>query len=158
MKDICGFEGLYKITEDGLVWSLRKNKYLSHSLAGAGYCQLILRKDGINYNRYIHRLVMENYSSDWDPSLDVNHINGIKTDNSLSNLQMVTKSQNTQHGYDNGLLHKNERHYKTSLTISDALYIKYGFPTLSHREVGLIYNIKPKSVYKIRTEKTWRGI
>ena len=156
---VKGIGQFYSVSSSGLIYSHRTGRILKGSTSGAGYLALrIVLEDGTQQSKYIHRIVAEAFLSNWDPKLDVNHKNGLKTDNSLSNLEMVTKSQNTQHGYDTGLLHKGANHYNTKLTIDDARAIKYGFPTLTHTQVGSIFGLKYAGASKIRQGLTWRGL
>lgn len=52
----------------------------------------------------IHRLVAEEFLPDWDINLQVNHISGDKTNNTLENLEMVNQSENQRHGNVTGII------------------------------------------------------
>lgn len=54
-------------------------------------------------NRYVHRLVAELFLPEWDSELQVNHIDGDKWNNHVSNLEMVTPSQNILHAHKTGI-------------------------------------------------------
>lgn len=98
MKEIPDFEGLYSITKDGKIWShpkvwSRKNgttskhdgKWMKPYLM-AGYPAIVLKgKDGKKCRLLVHRLVALAYLP--IPKLLVNHINGIRDDNNLVNLE-----------------------------------------------------------------------
>jgi hypothetical protein len=56
-----------------------------------------------NYSKYIHRLVAQYFLSTFDPSLTVNHIDGDKSNNDLSNLECLTVKDNVRHGFKTGL-------------------------------------------------------
>lgn len=58
---------------------------------------------GKGLNRYIHRLVAEAFLPDWSQSLQVNHIDGNKQNNTVDNLEMVTPSQNITHAHRTGI-------------------------------------------------------
>ena len=98
MKPIPNYPN-YAITKDGEVWSLRFNKKLTPCRNSRGYMQVVLCKD-LKYKNYtIHRLVAEAYVDNVNNYKMVNHINGIKADNRIENLEWVTASQNIQHGW-----------------------------------------------------------
>jgi NUMOD4 motif/HNH endonuclease len=71
-----------------------KGRELKPCNAGAGYLSVRFNFGGKNY--YIHRLVAEHFING-DRSLDINHKDGDKKNNSVDNLEFVTKSQNMLH-------------------------------------------------------------
>ena len=86
MKPIPNYPN-YSVTKDGEVWSLRFNKKLTPCRNSRGYMQVVLCKD-LKYKNYtIHRLVAEAYIDNVNNYKMVNHINGIKTDNRIDNLE-----------------------------------------------------------------------
>ena len=97
-KDIEGFEGLYKISDHGRVWSNYSNKVLKPSLTGPGYPFVNLYRGDYKVQAKIHRLVAETFIGRTE-NLWVNHKNGVKTDNHASNLEWVTPSENNVHSY-----------------------------------------------------------
>ena len=108
MKDVVGFEGKYKITMDGKVYSSMSNKFLSPYLTKgrngeAKYLRVGLKLNGKNVNKFVHRLVAEAYVQNSDSLPFVNHINGIKTDNHYENLEWCTARENDSHARLNGL-------------------------------------------------------
>ena len=102
-RDIKGFEGLYKIGNFGSVISLKKNKKLSHCYASTGYPKVGLYKDGIVYQKHVHRLVAEAFIENPQNKPQVNHIDGDKRNCSVENLEWVTPSENGLHAYRTGL-------------------------------------------------------
>lgn len=107
-KDIAGYEGKYAITTDGRVYShsrvdtrgkLRKGRWLKPREHGGGYLQVSLCDKGKVKQLYIHRLVAITFIDNPRSHPQVNHINGIKTDNNTSNLEWVTPSQNMLHAH-----------------------------------------------------------
>ena len=107
--DIKGYEGLYQISNYGRVKSLQrvtvdgkhiKEKLLKSGLNKPNYKFVILRKNGVSYNNMIHRLVAEHFISNPNNLREVNHIDGNKHNNHISNLEWVSSSENRQHAMD----------------------------------------------------------
>lgn len=94
MKDIKGYEGLYAITSCGKVWSYRKQKFLRGYDNKHGYLYVNLYKDGKGVHRKIHRLVAEAYLDNPEGKPQVDHIDGCRTHNWLSNLRWTTGKEN----------------------------------------------------------------
>jgi hypothetical protein len=125
-KDIPGYEGLYQVSNLGRVKSLpkwtktkggalqlRKEKYLNSYISSTGYYRVHLSKDGISKQKTIHTIMSICFIPNTENKPCINHKNGIKTDNSIENLEWVTIRENTIHAYENGLINvsKGENHY-----------------------------------------------
>jgi hypothetical protein len=157
-KDVPEYEGHYQVSNLGRVKSLKrgKNKILKTRDNGRGYMQVSLRKEGERKRFLVHRLVMFTFLGESD--MDVNHINGIKTDNHLENLEYCTRSENIQHAYDIGLRLKGEKHFASKLTRACVERIKYGHQDASQREIARIYGITQSQVSRIRLGRLWKHI
>ena len=92
--DIEGFEN-YQITDDGRVWSKKKQMYLSTNRKdGQGYPQVMLYKNGVGVPVDIHRLVAKAFIPNPQNKPCIDHINTDKTLNVVSNLRWVTHTEN----------------------------------------------------------------
>jgi len=100
---IKGFEEYYLINKKGEVFSLITNKLLKQGMSTSGYKQVTLCKKGICKRFDIHRLVAIQFLDNPDNKRFVNHKNGIKTDNSIDNLEWCTPSENMKHAFRTGL-------------------------------------------------------
>ena len=94
---------LYAVSSTGKILSIRSNKLLSPFLSKRGYLLVITSIDAYTKKYLVHRLVAETLLSNLDNKPQVNHINGIKTDNRVDNLEWVTQSQNNKHSYHIGI-------------------------------------------------------
>jgi hypothetical protein len=102
MKPIPNYPN-YSVTEDGKVWSSLTNKFLKAGLGKVGYYVVALHKDNNQKTFNVHRLVAESFLNNVDNKLFVNHINGIKTDNNITNLEWCTAKENNIHAHKIGL-------------------------------------------------------
>lgn len=101
-KDIAGYEGLYQISNLGNVRN--KSKTLKYQKDRTGYFNVILYKNKKRNTKKVHRLVAEAFIENTDKLPIINHINGIKTDNRMENLEWITYKNNSIHAVKNGLI------------------------------------------------------
>lgn len=128
-KDIKGYEGLYQVSSLGRIKSLKrkvkyqnsvrnvKEKIKKDFISANGYKRIELSQNGVNKKYNIHKLVAETFipknNNYYDRYLEVNHINGIKTDNRVENLEWCTRSENLLHAYKNKLARNTEKQRNT---------------------------------------------
>lgn len=105
MKLVNGYEN-YLISKSGLVYSIKAKKLLKPTIDKKGYCKVALYNEQGKLSISLHRLVALNYIENPDNKPQINHINGIKSDNKVSNLEWVTNKENTLHAIKNGLRDK----------------------------------------------------
>lgn len=114
-KDIDGYAGVYQVSNMGRVRSLdhvaeytwngkkarrmTKGRILSLIPDPDGYRRVKLSKDGIVSMKQVHRLVLAAFVPNPYQKPQVNHINGVRHDNRVENLEWVTHSENCHHKY-----------------------------------------------------------
>ena len=103
MKDIPTWEGKYACTTDGRIWSYKSNKFLKPAINKRGYAHVTLVADKKRYDYRVHRLVAMTYLDNPSNKEQVNHIDGDKLNNYLSNLEWVTAEENIEHAKKHNL-------------------------------------------------------
>lgn len=120
-----------------------------------GYCYVTLKNLKIKKNLSIHRLIGMHFIENKENKPQINHINGIKDDNNVNNLEWNTAKENLYHARINKLNNiSGVNNYKSKLTIQDILQIRES--KLTQRELSLIYNISQVGISKIKLYKTYK--
>lgn len=161
-KKVIGFENEYEVSSLGNIRSLERlvnhykggmRLYKSNEkkirLNRSGYFRCNLKKDNKRYDYTVHRLVAEAFLGKQEGKNTVNHINGIKTDNRIENLEWVTLSENTIHAVKTRLI-------KTKLTDIEAMQILNS--TSSHRKLAAIYGVSSSIVWRIKNGLAYKHL
>lgn len=115
---LVGFSN-YEISSDGSIFDLKRSKFMAQTPNSEGYLKVTLRNDlGVRKTFSVHRLLAQLFIANPENLKEVNHLDGVKSNNSLSNLEWVNHSQNLQHAWDMGLLKSTE---ERSRKLSEAL-------------------------------------
>jgi hypothetical protein len=112
-KDVKSFEGIYQVSNLGRVkrvdnCKIRNKKYcgdyyLNPNDNGKGYWRIKLSYKSKSKRHMLHRLIAEAFIDNPENKPFVNHIDGNKKNNQLSNLEWVTRMENVIHAWENGL-------------------------------------------------------
>ena len=97
-KDVKGYEGLYKISNYGEVWSVRKQGLLKKGKCATGYYSVSLYKNKKKKTFTIHRLVAIHFIDNPFKKPCVNHMDESRTNNHYSNLEWCTYEENMNWG------------------------------------------------------------
>lgn len=98
-KDVKGYEGYYLVSDLGNVKRLHSKNNLKAINNGYNYLSVSLSINGNVKRFYIHRLVAMSFIENKENKEEVNHIDGNRKNNKLSNLEWVTRSENHYHRY-----------------------------------------------------------
>ncbi len=150
----------YYATDTGEIYSEKSSKYLTQHLDKDGYCKVRLISNDGRHTYSVHRLILENFSPRDDMMLlQVNHIDGNKQNNTLSNLEWVTCSENNLHAHKIGLKNQSGEHNNGSklkekdvLEIIDLLLSK----KYTQKEIGKIYGVAENTIGNIKQHRCWK--
>lgn len=96
---IQGFGEKYRIRDGGDVSNLETGKPLTPQITRNGYVYVQLWHDKKKHGRFVHRLLLQAASGMAGDGLEVNHIDGDKSNNTLANLEWVTSAENKKHSF-----------------------------------------------------------
>lgn len=114
-KDIEGYEGLYQVSNMGRIKSLERykenhgklqkveEKIKTINIKNSGYQFVQLYKNNKYKNLMVHRLVAQAFIPNVDNKPQINHIDGNKLNNNVTNLEWCTNSENNKHAWNTGL-------------------------------------------------------
>ena len=107
-KKIKGLKFKYEVNENGIVRNVKSKKILKQRINQRGYYTIGYNdsEKGHSIPKEVHRLVAETFLKDFDKFPVVNHIDGNKLNNNVTNLEMCTYSHNSKHAYNIGLTPK----------------------------------------------------
>lgn len=114
-----------------------------------GYLQVRIMMNGKRYYVGAHRLVWQYFKGDIPDGLQVNHKNGIKHDNRIKNLEVVTRSENMKHSYKLGLHNQHgERNHQCKIADKQVVEIRNLYATGDYTlmEVADLYGIAFQTV------------
>lgn len=156
---VKGFEGLYEVSNLGRIKSIKYNRErlmkTSHQLNG--YVKITLSKDNVQYTSRVHRLVADAFIPRQEGRDYVNHIDGDKDNNAVSNLEWVSVSENNKHAFKLGLkCAKGENNGRAVLTEAQVIEIYQ----LAHsgrrvKDIAEQYKISRSSVCHIKYGSRW---
>lgn len=109
--DIPDFEGLYQISDQGEVFSVKTNRLLSLKPSKNGYVYVGLRKDGNTSWKRVHRLVAMCFVDNPNNYDIVMHLDNNKSNNVYTNLKWGTISENTKQAFEDGLISTSKTYY-----------------------------------------------
>lgn len=174
-RDIKGYEGYYQVSNLGRVRRLpfsytdvagRKLNYkgihiLSPTKMSNGYLSVMLSKCGIRKRMLVHRIVGEVFLANKQNKPQINHIDGNRANNKVTNLEWCTASENIKHSYD-FLGHKNtsiagENHPHNKAIVQLSLDWKFLNRWCSATEAGRSLNLEDSSSLSICARNIAKG-
>lgn len=166
-KDIEGFENKYQISNFGNIKSLdridslgrfHKSKILKKSIEKDGYEYItLLCKKSKSKSFFIHRLVAYSFMFNLDNLPQINHKDGNKCNNRVSNLEWNTAQQNVIHALNKGLRKSGENHPWSVLTNYQVLQIpKLLEQGMTQKSISKLYNVSYSCIKNICQKRKWK--
>lgn len=181
--DIKGFEGKYQVSNLGEVKSLKrllktsngKQWYVRERILkqndSKGYKKVVLQNKSIKKTIKVHRLVADGFIENPGNKPCVNHKDGDKTNNNITNLEWVTYSENTIHAWKTGLkVKKQGEDHNTSKYSNNEIravrniydnkeyYEKILNKKLTYKMIGRIFGMDSANVGYIVRRQSWKDI
>lgn len=170
-KDIKGYEGKYQVSSIGRVKSLQRISTFNNSKGlkkeiiiktwnDEGYIRVKLSNNSVEKTYRVHRLVANEFLENPFNKSQVNHKNGIKTDNSVENLEWVTNSENSIHAFENNLRKSplGSNHGNSKLNEQKVLEIRKIGRSKSLKEISDIYCVDKSLISLILLNKAWKHV
>lgn len=132
--NVLGYEGLYAVTDEGDIYSLKRGEVMKQRINNAGYFEIVLCKCGIKKTYRVHQVVYNSFHGKEYDDLVIDHINSIKTDNRLDNLRKITNRENSSRSktnrYGRGVRYfKRIKRFGAEISISKTRYYLGTFQT-----------------------------
>ena len=175
-KDIPDYDGRYQVSNIGRVRSLDKEvinsgrrlfckgRVLSSSKHNMGYLRVSLPfiiRQKKRKSFFIHRLVLMAFKGmPTKKRYDCNHINGIKADNRIENLEWCSRKENIRHSFRIGLSKQGEDHHRSKLKEKDVVEIKELLRNkkLKQIEIARKFNVSDVAISMIKSKRNWSHI
>ena len=145
----------YSVTKKGDVYSHKRNKFLKQWNRGKGYLAV-----EIDYKTHsVHRLVAMTFIPNPKSKKEVNHIDGDKRNNCVSNLEWSTHKENMNHARKNNLIRMGENHSLSTLNELKVRIIRRCAEIgLTHKYIASIFEVNKATVTRIVNRKRWKHI
>lgn len=164
-KDVVGFEKYFQVSSTGKVFSKRTNRTLKLVVHPNGYHVFSTRLSGRNSKAIclkVHRLVADAWVPNPFGKPVVNHMDGDKLNNSVSNLEWVTSSENTLHAVKFNLITFVKGEDRSDSVLDDDLVRKirslYVPKSFGKRKIAKLLGLNSGTVDSVIRGRTWKHV
>lgn len=162
-KDIRGYGENYQVSNLGRIKNKKTRNIRKVFVSNSGYCFCAAHEDGKLKNIRVANEVAQAFIPNPENKPQVNHKNGIKSDNRAVNLEHCTASENQKHAYKEGLQKymKGEKHGLSKLNEKQVRVIKHWKninPRIKLREVARFFDVGIDAIGKIYRGERWKHV
>lgn len=158
-KPIPGWEGLYEASDQGNIKSFRNGIERNLTLTSDnGYLRVGLCRKGFVKHLRVHRLVAESFLPNPENKPCINHKDGNKLNNHISNLEWCTHKENMRHAFKTGLKKslRGSKCYFSKLNENKVSVIKIMiYDGYSNRQIAKKMKVNRSTISRIRSNKAW---
>ena len=159
---VVGFEEGYEVSNYG---GVRSRRFSSRTFPGKVIKPRVnpstfryyvgLHRDRKLHCKAVHKLVATAFLGHPPKGMEVNHIDGDKHNNSVTNLEYITRAANMAHAAKNGLSKgpRGENHPRSKFTASDIVHIRNS--PLGRNELARQFSVSPYAIYAVRKRLVW---
>ncbi len=152
----------YLIYSDGRIFSLKYNKFLKKAIDKYGYFKIMVVNNKNRKYTTFHRIIAETFIPNPENKPQVNHKNGIKTDNRVENLEWVTLKENIQHSIDNKLksnFPKGSDMWNSKITDEEIKFIRR-LSLMNMRQIDIvnIVGFNRNLIYKVVNNLSYKNV
>lgn len=150
----------YSVSPDGRVFG-KDGVELSQRLNEDGYPMVTLGSKGARRGVRVHRIVCENFVENPENKPEVNHIDGVKTNNHFSNLEWATRQEQVIHAFKLGLKvgPKGSKNGRSILTEKDIPVIRNMFiKGITKSEIARTYGVGWSTINRVLSGNTWKDV
>jgi len=157
-KFISGYEGMYQVSSLGRVRSVDRSmvlpsgkirrdpgRYIKTTIHPKGYHYVVMSRDGFTKRFLLHRIVAQTFIPNPECKPQVNHIDGVKSNNNVENLEWVTETENISHALSSGLIVRKRNQYKKMMKPVLCVELDIVFESISDATKYLKNNVNPKA-------------
>lgn len=160
-KEVNGTNGDYLVSSLGRMISRKCGsvRHVKFGRAPQGYYKIHMCVDRGDWVCTLHRIVALAFIPNPQNKPCINHINGIKTDNRIENLEWCTYKENTHHAIRIGIIKPFELGYgRVKLTENDVVRIRELATIKSRKEIAELYNVTQGNINAIIRRRIWKHI
>ena len=147
---------------NGKAMIINKAKFLKQTIGSNGYKTVHIIRNKKGKNEYVHRILAEKFIKNLENKKTINHKDGNKLNNKISNLEWATHSENNQHAFNTGLKkgHKyfGEANHQSKITNEKVIELRKLKGVKKLKELSKIFKISMGQISSIQSKISWKHI